>query len=338
MKKFILLCIALWVIIFAVPSFMSRKIWNEVPELPLPIVADDTTEEESAVQLADNDVTVTLNYNGEIKNIPLGEYLEGVVASEMPALFPDEALKAQAVAARTYTMKKIAAPPAEEHNGAAVCNNPSHCKGYEPISAFASNWNTATEEYTKKIRRSVTETDGEILLYEGEPITAVFHSTSSGKTENAADVWGGNVPYLVSVDSYGEEASPRFEEKKTFDPEEFKKIFLNKYQNAAFDPNPENWVTDISRSEAGGVKTLKVGKVQLKGSELRTLYNLNSTNFTIYYISGKLEITCRGYGHGVGMSQYGARAMALDGKNYREILAAYYTGTELGKISQKPNQ
>ncbi len=337
MKRFMLLCVALWVIVFAIPAFMSGRIKHDVPKLPVPAPEDVQTETDETVPLVDSSVTVTLNYNGEIKNIPLDEYLEGVVAAEMPALFPDEALKAQAVAARTYTMKKIAAAPASEHNGAAVCNNPSHCKGYEPISAFASSWNTATEEYTKKIRRAVSETDGEVLLYEGQPITAVFHSTSSGKTENAADVWGSDVPYLVSVESHGEEASPRFEEKKEYVPEEFKNIFLGKYPNAVFDTNPENWITDISRSEAGGIKTLKIGGVQLKGSEVRTLYGLNSTNFTIYYIQGKLEITCRGYGHGVGMSQYGARAMALEGKDYREILAAYYSGTELGKMSEKGN-
>lgn len=334
MKRFLLLCVALWTIIFAVPAFMAAK-KDDVPPLPIPTVMENTKTEEEDKSFADSGVTVTLNYNGEIKNVPLDEYLQGVVAAEMPALFPEEALKAQAVAARTYTMKKISAEPAAEHNGAALCNNPSHCKAYEPISAFASSWNTATEEYTAKISRAVSETDGEIVLYEGEPISAVFHSTSSGKTENAEDVWGNSVPYLVSVESHGEEASPKYEEKKTYTPEDFKEIFIKKYADAKFDANPENWITDISRSKAGGIKTLKIGGVQIKGSEVRTLYGLNSTNFTIYYIQEELEVTCRGYGHGVGMSQYGARAMALEGKDYREILSAYYSGTELGKMSEK---
>ncbi len=335
MKRFLLLCVSLWIVIFAIPAFLAGRMERDIPELPVPPSIADTPQDEKERSLIDPGVTVSLNYNGEIKNIPLDEYLTGVVAAEMPALFPEEALKAQAVAARTYTMKKIASPPAVEHNGAAVCNNPSHCKAYEPISAFASNWNTATEEYTAKISAAVSETDGEIVLYEGQPITAVFHSTSSGKTENAADVWGSDVPYLVSVESHGEEESPRFEEKKIFEPEQFKETFLKKFSDASFDSNPENWITDINRSEAGGVITLKVGKKQLKGSELRNIYGLNSANFTIYYVNGKIEITCRGYGHGVGMSQYGARAMALEGKNYREILAAYYSGTELGRISEK---
>ena len=126
MKRFMLLCVVLWVIIFALPAFMARKKKDDVPPLPVPVLEEKLEENEKNSSILDSNVTVTLNYNGEIKKIPLNEYLEGVVAAEMPALFPGEALKAQAVAARTYTMKKIAAPPATEHNGAAVCNNPSH--------------------------------------------------------------------------------------------------------------------------------------------------------------------------------------------------------------------
>ncbi|MBQ8004137.1 MAG: stage II sporulation protein D [Oscillospiraceae bacterium] len=280
-------------------------------------------------------ITVKLNHNGSIEELPLNEYLAGVVASEMPALFPEEALKAQAVAARTYTMKKIAAPPAAEHNGAAVCSNPAHCKAYAPLSETAAGWSSDAEEYTNKITRAVSETDGEILLYDGEPITAVFHSTSSGKTENASDVWGGNVPYLVSVKSPGEDSSPRYEDEKTLSPDEFKNIFSKKYPDAKYDTNPENWITSISRSDAGGVKSLSVAGITVKGSDVRSLFGLNSTNFTVSYTDGTVKIKTRGYGHGVGMSQYGARAMALEGKSYDEILMSYYSGVTLGKIREK---
>lgn len=332
MKRFFVLCMLLWAVVFAAPLIIFGGGENEVPTLPIP-TAEQPAEESS--QTADGAVTVSLNYNGTVENIPLNEYLQGVVAAEMPALFPDEALKAQAVAARTYTMKKIAAAPAAEHGGAAVCNDPSHCKAYEPIASFASGWNTATEEYTEKISRAVSETDGEILLYNGEPITAVFHSTSAGKTENAEDVWGNAVPYLVSVQSAGEDESPRYEEEKLLTPDEFKTKFSEKYKNASFDVNPENWITNISRSGAGGVKKLTVAGVEVKGSDMRSIFGLNSTNFTVSYTDGTIKIKTRGYGHGVGMSQYGARAMALDGKSYDEILKSYYTGVTLGKISEK---
>lgn len=331
MKRFFALCLMLWICIFAVPYIMFGKESKPVPELPLPTVQPP----EDSSHTVDAGVTVTLNRDGSVENIPLDEYLRGVVAAEMPALFPEEALKAQAVAARTYTMKKIAAPPAAEHGGAAVCDNPAHCKAYKPISSFAASWDTQYEEYTDKISRAVSETDGEIMLYNNEPITAVFHSTSSGKTENAEDVWGNAVPYLVSVESSGEHESPRYEDEKILSPEEFKKVITEKYPEASFDENPENWTGEISRSAAGGVKSLNVAKVKLSGGDFRSLFGLNSTNFTVSYSDGRMSIKTRGYGHGVGMSQYGARAMALDGKNYKDILKSYYTGITLGKISEK---
>jgi len=334
MKKFMMLCLGLWIVSFALPVVFYGMGTFDVPELPIPT---ETLPGEVLTHRGETDsgVVVTLNRNGKVENVSLDEYLCGVVAAEMPALFPEEALKAQAVAARTYTMKKVAGTPAAEHNGAAVCDNPSHCKAYKPLASFAAEWNKNAGEYTEKISRAVRETDGEILLYNGEPITAVFHSTSSGKTENAVDVWGGDVPYLVSVESIGEEESPRYSEEKTYTPDEFKNKFSEKYKEASFDVNPENWITNISRSEAGGVMSLSIGNVSVKGSDVRGVFGLNSTNFTINYIDGKMVIKTRGYGHGVGMSQYGARAMALEGKSYVEILGNYYTGVTLGKISQK---
>lgn len=332
MKHFVFLCLAIWILIFVMPLFAVGGISKDVPTLPVPTAEAEPGEAKTAT--TDSSVEVSLNYNGEVIKLSLDEYLEGVVASEMPALFPEEALKAQAVAARTYTMKKLSAAPANGHNGAAVCNNPSHCKAYSPLASHAASWSGKNEEYTQKIKRAVSETDGEILLYNNEPITAVFHSTSSGKTENAKDVWGGDVPYLVSVESKGEEASPRFEDIKSVTYDEFKAMFLKAHPTAVFDENPENWFSSIARSPAGGIKTLNVAGVSVKGSELRSLLSLNSTNFTISCRDGKISFSSRGYGHGVGMSQYGARAMALEGKNYEEILKSYYTGVSLGKISQ----
>ncbi len=329
MKRFFAVCFGVWFAVFFIPFVGVSKKGNDIPPLPIP------SEGIGGGGETDSAVTVTLYRDGKVETLPLSEYLEGVVAAEMPALFPEEALKAQAVAARTYTMKKLVSTPDKSHNGAALCDNPSHCKAYKPVSTVAASWSDKSEEYTAKIRRAVSETDGEILLYNGEPISAVFHSTSSGVTENAKDVWGGDAPYLVSVKSEGEEESPHYEEEKEFEPDEFRKIFLGKYTKAVFDVNPENWVTNISRSTAGGIKTLSVGGVSVKGSEVRGLFGLNSTNFTLLYDNGKMKFKTRGYGHGVGMSQYGARAKALEGEKYEEILKSYYTGVELGKINQK---
>ncbi len=331
MKRFFVLCTVLWAAVFIIPLLtVSMKENSEIPVLPLPSEGITPT-----LNGEDSEIEVTVNCGGEIETLALSDYLEGVVAAEMPALFPEEALKAQAVAARTYTMKKLISQPANEHNGAYLCDNPAHCKAYKPIASFAASWENETEQYTKKIKRAVSETDGQILLYNGEPISAVFHSTSSGTTENAKDVWGGDAPYLVSVKSEGEEESPYYLAEKEVSPEEFKKIFIEKHPEADFDENPENWVTNISRSGAGGISKLSVGKIEVKGSEMRSIFGLNSTNFTLIYEDGKMKFKTKGYGHGVGMSQYGARAMAISGKDYEEILKSYYTGVELGKINKK---
>lgn len=328
MKKILILSAIMWILAFLIPLMLIKPIREDVPELPV------TPTEESA-ETTDAEIKIKLLDEGKVLEIALDEYLMGVVAAEMPAVFPDEALKAQAVAARTYTMKKASSAPAKEHNGAAVCSDSAHCKAYRPLAECAAGWNENAETYSEKIKRAVRETDGEILLYDGEPITAVFHSTSSGRTESSVDVWGGNLPYLVSVESGGDESSPHFEEEKSFPPEEFRTRFANKYPSAVFDENPENWITNIKRSEAGGVKSISVGGVSVKGSEVRSIYELKSSNFTISYDNGNMKIRTRGYGHGVGMSQYGARALALEGKTYDEILKKYYTGVTLGRISQK---
>lgn len=330
MKKILILSAIMWVLAFLIPLLLIKPAENDVPTLPLP-----SAEEQTEKEMTDSGIKIKLLEGEKISEIALDEYLEGVVAAEMPALFPEEALKAQAVAARTYTMKKASSAPAKEHNGAAVCTNPSHCKAYKPLAEFSAAWSENAESYSEKIKRAVSETDGEILLYGGEPITAVFHSTSSGKTESSSDVWGGNLPYLVSVESEGEESSPHFEEEKSFSPEEFRERFAKKYPNAVFDENPENWITNIRRSPAGGVKSITIGGVAVKGSEVRSIYELKSTNFTIAFDGENMKIRTRGYGHGVGMSQYGARAMAQSGKTYDEILKKYYTGVTLGKVRQK---
>ncbi len=313
--------------VFAIPLITAeRDKKREIPTLPIP------TAESPQNQKTDSQIMVSLSRNEKTENLSLEEYIIGVVAAEMPASFPEEALKAQAVAARTYTMKKLSGEFAPEHNGAALCDNPAHCKAYKPIAESAAAWKNSADEYTQKIKKAVADTDGEILLYEGEPITAVFHSTSSGKTESSKDVWGGDVPYLVSVESRGEESSPNYEKVKKYSPDEFKKIFLTKFPDAVFDSNPENWVTNISRSDAGGVKSVSIAGVSLKGSDVRALFELNSTNFTILYLNGEMEIRTFGYGHGVGMSQYGAKYLAANGSNYEEILKTYYIGVTLGKI------
>lgn len=332
MRKFMILFAALWFVLFTLPVLTL----DNAAEYTYPPPAENLAEPVSAPEsepATDSQTTISLlDDTGEVIKLKLDEYLAGVVAAEMPALFPTEALKAQAVAARTYAMNKLAGTPPPEHKGAALCASPAHCKIYKPLSSVAVNWGVSREVYTDKITRAVRDTDGEILLYENKPISAVFHSTSSGRTERAADVWGTNVPYLQSVESPGDGDSPRYTGRVEITPREFSENFKKLYVNASFPADVSEWFSGIERSEAGGVKTLKVGGVATTGSIIRSLCGLSSTNFTVSASPGAIVFETKGYGHGVGMSQYGARALAEQGKTYREILSWYYKDIEFGKI------
>ena len=296
------------------------------------------TEAEPEPQSKDRSETVTLLADGQIKTLDLQEYLAGVLFAEMPASFPVEALKAQAVAARTYTMykKQLAEiSPDEAHAGAELCADSTHCKAYRPLAEQAEEkWGDKAEYYTGIIRRAVEETDGEVILYEGAPIAAVFHATSSAKTENASDVWGGEAPYLVSVDSPGSEDDPRYLGTVTVTAEEFRNVFGASYPEADLTGAPGTWFKASNRSEAGGVIDVSVGGVRVSGGTVRRLFGLSSTNFTLTWDESSLTFHTVGRGHGVGMSQYGARRMALDGADYRQILENYYTGVTFAQIGE----
>ena len=274
--------------------------------------------------------TVTLLHQEKVETLHLEDYLYGVVAAEMPASFEPEALKAQAVAARTYTANRSRFPN-KDHPEANVCSQSSHCKAYltpkELEEKFEKN-----PEGLEKIKQAVDETRNEITVYNGEPISAVFHSTSSGITENARDVWGGELPYLVSVVSEGEEASPRYTETKTFSFQEFFEKINHGEKKVEFSKDPAEWFSNWKKNESGSVKAVSVCGVSFKGTELRSLLGLRSTHFEIK-VTDSITITTKGNGHGVGMSQYGANDMAKKGYPYDQILKKYYTGITLSHLS-----
>lgn len=284
----------------------------------------------------DRNHRVTVLVNGIVEEMSLEQYLLGVLAAEMPAAFPSEALKAQAVAARTYTLYKEElygkggerAP--EEHKGAVLCSDSTHCKAYCDISQKGTElWGANKAFYESKIAAAVGDTDGLILVYDGKPIAAVFHAASAEKTEAAVDVWGEAVPYLVSVSSPGGEASSAYRATVELLQSEFAAAFQAVHPKADLSGDAAGWITDIKRSEAGGVVSATVGGVTVEGREIRALAGLNSTNFTVESKDALLVFSTVGYGHGVGMSQYGARALALEGQTFDRILKHYYTGVEL---------
>lgn len=253
----------------------------------------------------------------------LDTYLVGVVLAEMPASFDKEALKAQAVAARTYARRAMVT--GGKHGDGSVCAQASCCQAY--ISAQEYLERGGTGEGLRKVREAVEATSGLVMTYEGDLIEATYFSCSGGRTEAAVEVWGSDYPYLQSVDSPGEEKAAYHRDTVIFTPEEFgEKLGIQPQGNL------KDWISAVEYTAGGSVRKLIAGTECFTGTQLRGLLGLRSAAFDLEVADGKILITTRGYGHRVGMSQYGANAMASSGAGYAEILSYYYQGAQLAWI------
>ena len=261
-----------------------------------------------------------LGEEGAVHNMELDDYLTGVVLAEMPASFEPEALKAQAVVARTYTVRAYRGK--YRHDGAAVCTDSTCCQGYLSETDYLSRG--GSEAGIDKIRQAVLDTSGYVLTYQGELIEATYFSCSGGSTEDAVAVWGTDVPYLRATDSPGEENAAHYTDTVTFTPAEFAHAL-----SLELTGNPAGWLGKVTYTAGGGVDTMEIGGISFKGTALRKILNLRSTAFTMSAGENGITVTTQGYGHRVGMSQYGADAMAVAGSSFAEILAHYYRGTTL---------
>ena len=260
---------------------------------------------------------------------PLEEYLVGVVAAEMPALFEEEALKAQAVAARTYAVYQM------ESQGITVDDLMENGgQSYQSLAERQENWGESFSTYESRIRTAVEETAGEILVYEEEPILAVFHAISSGETESAENLWGGqDLPYLQSVASPQDETSLEYTYQHTFSLEEAAALLQQADpQLVLASGSLKEQMQVLSRSDAGYIQSIQIGNRTYSGQQIRTALGLRSTDFTVEENGDEITFTTYGYGHGAGMSQYGANALALEGYSYDDILHYYYTDVSLKKM------
>lgn len=264
-----------------------------------------------------------------VKNIDAETYILGVLMAEMPAEFEIEALKAQSVAARTYLYEKIYSGSFQkEHKGADVCTNPGHCQAYISEKAAKEKWGKNASYYFKKCKNAVESTKGVVAYYNNKPIKAVFHAYASGKTEDAQDVWGGEVAYLKSVESPGDLSAPEFASVKTISKEEFCNTMSGDF-GCKFNGKI---IGEVSYTQGGSVYRIEVGDKVIKGTELRSALGLKSSCVKIKTEDNNLIFEVKGYGHGVGMSQYGANFCAKEGMSYDEILKKYYSGIELKNI------
>jgi stage II sporulation protein D len=258
-----------------------------------------------------NEITVTVyRNNGKIINLELEEYVLGVVGAEMPASFNIEALKAQAILARTYALKSI-------KNGKKLTDTVS-TQAYKDNSELQKLWKNDYTKYYEKIKKAVNETKGKVILYNNEYIDAVYHSTSNGKTENSKNVWKNSLPYLVSVDSSWDKNVKSYKKETIFEINEFCNILKLDVE--------EPITYEIIHNETGRVRQITINNKTFSGTEFRNLLKLRSADFEIEINDEKVKVTTYGYGHGVGMSQYGANEMAKQGYSYIQILKHYYTG------------
>lgn len=260
---------------------------------------------------------------GSVVSMPLEEYLIGVVAAEMPASYELEALKAQAVAARTYTVYKSLHGGCSAHEGADICTDSTHCQAYLTAEKMASRWKGDTNIYVEKIIEAVNSTRGEMIYYEGEQIQVFYHASSGGRTENSENVYSKALPYLVSVKSEGEENSSNYYGTVTVSRDEFKSRMKAFSSDISFKNLP--LIGQITRYESGRVNTIQIGSKTFTGREVRSIFSLNSANFTVD-VSDSITFSTIGFGHGVGLSQTGANAMAKQGSSYIDILTHYFSG------------
>ena len=329
-KPFIVLVSFLIALTLVIPAVLVLPFSSEKASGKLGEDLSKSQASEKAEPMADKAVEVAVfrSETSKIENVQLDEYLVGVVAAEMPAEFNEEALKAQALTARTYIVNRLmtnnnkGVPKAAQAKGAQVTDTQAH-QVYMSEDDQRKAWGKDYEWKRKKIEEAVRATSGQIITYEGKPIDAAFFSTSNGYTENSEDYWPGTIPYLRSVASPWDKNSPKFNSQKVISVKDFEARLGVKVGSG-------NTIGKIiARTEGKRVAKVNIGGKVLTGREIREALDLQSTDFSWERKGNNIIITTRGNGHGVGMSQYGANGMAEEGKSYEEIVKHYYQGVEI---------
>lgn len=305
-------CLSLFLLLAIIPLFLSLVIGNK------------KTDAMQAISANSPEIRVLL-INGREAILPLDQYLVGVLAAEMPANFPEEALKAQAIAARTYILRCCDfAGGTNKHGAVNVCSNPAHCQAYIPAEEMTGHWGKNSPTYIDKISRAVTATAGLALTYEGKLVTTPYSAVCGGRSADCAEAWGSDLPWLISVDCPFDQEAPKYSSQVSLTLEEVAtKLGVTLAQAGS--------LRLIRQGDSGRVIKAAAGNQEFSGGEIRQKLGLNSTLFSWTKEGDNLIFQVRGYGHGVGLCQWGARGMALAGYDCESILAHYYSGTELAQ-------
>ena len=329
MKKKLLYFLIFLLIIFIIPAICT-KTSKSISEVEEP--QKESAKEEKKSYDYSNYSTIKLYHTKtkQVEEIPLDEYIYGTVSAEMPANFELEALKAQAVVSRTYTLYQIINGN-KDHDGAEVCDDSNCCQAWISKEDRLAKWDEDERDSNwEKIVKAANETAGMIITYDNEPINAFFHSNSGGTTEVVSNVWGGkDLPYLQSVETSGETDYSQYNSEVKLTKDELINKLKEKYQDIEINWDDADCIKITQYTDSGRVKTIKFGNKEIAGTEARTLLGLKSTNFSFKIDGDNVIFSVVGYGHGVGMSQTGADSMAKSGSNYEEIIKHFYTGVEV---------
>ena len=332
LKKILLYLLGFILICFILPAILTKR--------PSVTTSQDTINTENEVQSSISSYdykkygTIKLLHKetGEVEEVIIDDYLCNVVSAEMPADFEEEALKAQAIVARTYTIYTIGN---NKHENADICDDSTCCQAWISKEDRLAKWSEdARESNWNKISKAVNDTKGKMITYDNQPICAFFHSNSGGITEVPVNVWGGTgYPYLQSVETAGEEGYKQYSSEVVLSQEELIEKLKTKYEDISIDFSKDDDIKILEYTEGSRVKTIKFGNHNLSGVETRTLLGLRSTNFEILREDNKIKFLVKGYGHGVGMSQTGADSMAKQGSSAEEIIKHFYSGVEIIDIN-----
>ena len=288
--------------------------------------SENSVNEESGEIVTASTVKVMNANSKNITEITLEDYLLGVVACEMSASYHEEAIKAQIIAAHTL-LEHSKLTKSESLGNADISDSSATHQGYLTMDEQKEKWGENYDKNVDKIKKCIESVKNLTIKYNNKPITAAFHAISNGKTENASDVWGGDYPYLISVPSDGDKFSPSYLTESAFSCNDFKEIITT--QGATLSENATEWIGEIQTTGTGMISEIKIGDKAFKGTDIRKLFSLKSSTFECEIKDNTVVFKVKGYGHGVGMSQYGANYMAQQGLTYEEILLHYYPNTEI---------
>lgn len=335
MKKFVIYIISFILICFIIPAIFTKRTAKTTSEInEIDNIVESQEELSPNEYIYNNYGTIKLLHTktGIVEEVDIDEYLYSVVSAEMPAIFEVQALEAQAIVARTYTIYKSLN---KKHDNADICDDSTCCQAWISKEDRLAKWEENQRDiYWQKICDAVNNTKGKIITYQNQPINAFFHSNSGGTTEIPINVWGGTgYPYLQSVSTSGEEGYTQYASEVSLTNNEMIIKLKEKYSDILIDFSNDEEIKILEYTESGRVKTVKFGNHNLSGVEVRAIFGLKSTNFEIVKENKNIKFSVKGYGHGVGMSQTGADSMAKQGSSAEDIINHFYTNIEIKDVN-----